>query len=618
MSYHAPQSPSRQHEIILYTVSQVSNAVGRPRILTDLHFLDARRETLVPSEERAHAEQLVRTDEFRRWTQSRGSSQLLVHGHLPAGAARGRPSGLSYVCLSLANVLMEHADRFINLVFFCDMETVHYGWPRSDGREMIRSLLYQLLAQMRRLGIIHSFAWTPQYFQDIRRGDLDALTAQFEHLIYITPPHLTICCVVDGTNYRALSWLNIACLFPWLVSARDAVAPSTSIITPNRRPTEAMAITVTSLRTIVSTGASATQTTTVATTLTITPNPLTTAFEPPPYCTQSYLSNCQTDVVSGTYPCFQRPVLLPAHPGRPGQHLPVLARAELSPRLVDGGTVTAGQETMVVNGLSQCPASTTVFSLGRDPVQLTWLNADSTSMSISGTPVFTVSAERVALLYRSSDVAAAAGASSAATGGADAGPGPSGSASSGSGSSGLSAGAVAGIAIGAAAVGVLLVSGLFWLCLRRRRSAQGPAAAYYNSQGGDAHHPPPAPAHAPSPGHAPAGAAVHELKASGCAVSSPQVLPAGHAAPNATELLGSTPSDHRWVGLPQDGVDSRRGGGTPVPVPGEVSVSNDYYQLPGTYERGQGPLDDSRQNTPINLVGPGAGGRGYPPEKTGW
>lgn len=65
-----------------------------------------------------------------------------------------------------------------------------------------------------------------------------------------------------------------------------------------------MAITVTSLQTIVSTGASATQTSTLATTLTITPNPLTTAFQPPSYCTQSYLSNCQTDAVSGTLPCF--------------------------------------------------------------------------------------------------------------------------------------------------------------------------------------------------------------------------------------------------------------------------------------------------------------------------
>lgn len=65
-----------------------------------------------------------------------------------------------------------------------------------------------------------------------------------------------------------------------------------------------MAITVTSLQTIVSTAVSITQTSTLTTTQTITPNPLTTAFEPPSYCTQSYLSKCQTDAVSGTLPCY--------------------------------------------------------------------------------------------------------------------------------------------------------------------------------------------------------------------------------------------------------------------------------------------------------------------------
>lgn len=65
-----------------------------------------------------------------------------------------------------------------------------------------------------------------------------------------------------------------------------------------------MAITITSLGKIVLTGASTTQTSTMSTTLTITPNPLTTAFEPPSFCTRSYLSNCQTDAVSGTLPCY--------------------------------------------------------------------------------------------------------------------------------------------------------------------------------------------------------------------------------------------------------------------------------------------------------------------------
>lgn len=65
-----------------------------------------------------------------------------------------------------------------------------------------------------------------------------------------------------------------------------------------------MPITLTSTDIIVSSDASATQTHTYTTTRTITPNPLTTVFEPPSYCTQSYLSNCQTDAVSGTLPCY--------------------------------------------------------------------------------------------------------------------------------------------------------------------------------------------------------------------------------------------------------------------------------------------------------------------------
>lgn len=65
-----------------------------------------------------------------------------------------------------------------------------------------------------------------------------------------------------------------------------------------------MPITLTSTNIIVSSDTSTTQTQTYATTRTITPNPLTTVFEPPSYCTQSYLSNCQTDAVSGTLPCY--------------------------------------------------------------------------------------------------------------------------------------------------------------------------------------------------------------------------------------------------------------------------------------------------------------------------
>lgn len=257
---------------------------------------------------------------------------------------------------------------------------------------------------------------------------------------------------------------------------------------------------------------------------------------------------------------------------------------------------------MIVNGLSQCPSSTTAFTFGPDnAVQLTWVNVDSSTMSVSGDAVFTVSAERVALLYRSSDLTAAGASATAGSGSSGSGSGSSGSGSSGSGSdSGLSTGAVAGIAIGAAAVGIIAVLAFFWFFLRRRKDRPRRAAQH---EAGDGHTATGAP-HLAS--HAPTGAE-HELKATNSV--STRDVPAGHAAPNATELQGSTPFAPPWVGAPH--------GGGGAPSPGEVSTSNDYHQLSGTFERGQGVMDNSRQNTPVDLVGRGAGGRGFPPEKGG-
>lgn len=260
---------------------------------------------------------------------------------------------------------------------------------------------------------------------------------------------------------------------------------------------------------------------------------------------------------------------------------------------------------MIVNGLSQCPSSTTVFTFGPDDaVQLTWVNVDSTTMSVSGDAVFTVSAERVALLYRSSDLTAAGASATAGSGSSSSDSGSSNSGSSGSGSdSGLSTGAVAGIAIGAAAIGILAVLAIFWFCLRRRNGAHRRTAHY----GAGEAHPAPGAARLAGHMHAPTGAE-HELKATD-SVSTRRV-PASNVAPSATELHGSTAFEPPWVAAPH-------GGG--APGPGEVSASNDYHQLSGTFERGQGVMDNSRQNTPVDLVGRGIGGSAYPPEKgSGW
>ncbi|KAL1855663.1 hypothetical protein Daus18300_011044 [Diaporthe australafricana] len=275
------------------------------------------------------------------------------------------------------------------------------------------------------------------------------------------------------------------------------------------------------------------------------------------------------------------------------------------------GTITAGEKTMIVNGLSQCPSSTTAFTFGPDnAVQLTWVDRDSSTLSVSGDAAFTVSAERVALLYRSSDLTAAGASATGGSGSSNSGSGSSGSGSSNSSSdSGLSTGAVAGIAIGAAAVGIAAVLAFFWFFLRRRKGAhRHPAQAKANDA-----HPGPGAAHIAS--HAPTGAE-HELKAT----NSP--VPPSVAVPSAMELQGSSPVAPPGSGLPPQGGgdnnwNSPHGGG--MHNVGEFSTSNDYHQLAGTYERGHGVMDNSRQNTPVDFVSRGVGGSGFPPEKgNGW
>ncbi|ROW00308.1 hypothetical protein VMCG_07279 [Cytospora schulzeri] len=427
-----------------------------------------------------------------------------------------------------------------------------------------------------------------------------------------------------------------------------------------------MAITVTSLQAIVSTGASATYTSTMTSTHTITPNPLTTTFEPPSYCTQSYLSNCQTDTVSGTLPCFvsiypqavcdsNGQDCYPPVPGAldnsyiysPGLVCPsgwsTVWKEVRTPSGADEettahccpsgltvttygiystwceGTVTQGEETMIVNGLSECPSSTTAFSFGPGTdVQLDWVNVDSTAMSVSGDVVFTVSAEHIALLYKSTDMAAA-GAS--ATSGSDSGGSPgSSSGSSGAGGSssssgsGLSTGATAGIAIGAAAVGIAAILALFYLCIRRReadnrrRGLQVGSGPTYTSD--NSHLPPSSAAAGAIPGMAyvPNGTE-HELKA-----NTPQVTHAAIGTTPATELQGSTPAASAYPGVwPQGGggggghYGESTHGGARVPVMEEVAATNSYYQLPGTLDREKGMLGHSRQATPIDLVGNGYG-----------
>lgn len=187
-----------QYGPVLYTVPHIASCIGTPSILSDLQRLRGSRETAVPHDERWRAEQLVRTPEFIEWLQSPQSSQLLVHGPF---LARGHSSGLSFVCLSLTDVLASHSDRFLPLAFFCGMHTDQERDRHTGGRALIRSLIYQLLGHIKRFLGSPGVTMHPQALQGIQNGDLEALKSLFRSLISFIPPHVTVCCVVDGVNH---------------------------------------------------------------------------------------------------------------------------------------------------------------------------------------------------------------------------------------------------------------------------------------------------------------------------------------------------------------------------------------------------------------------------------
>lgn len=287
------------------------------------------------------------------------------------------------------------------------------------------------------------------------------------------------------------------------------------------------------------------------------------------------------------------------------------------------GIVTAGEETMIVNGLSECPSSTTAFTFGpSEPVDLTWVNVDSTKISVSGAAAFTVSAEQVVLLYRSSDLTAAV--ASATVGSSAATPTGGGASSSAQSSGGdLSTAATAGIGIAAAALGIAAVLGAFYLFLRHRRgkgvmsgrnqgsAKQGPAGGGgIMSEGLDAQ---------------PQGTAArvpvstqsrYELKAAD--LDSPRSSPAlATVSPTRSagmvELQGSAPTHsgtQAWSGLPPHTIGEHTLAGGKLPSAYEVSGQGaNYHQLPGSSTRVT--MDESRQNTPLQMLRPDKGGVGF-------
>lgn len=273
-----------------------------------------------------------------------------------------------------------------------------------------------------------------------------------------------------------------------------------------------------------------------------------------------------------------------------------------------------------MNGLSECPSSTTVFPFGPStPVDLTWLNVDSTKVSVSGDAVFTLSAEQVALLYKSSDLLITGAVATPSTSGSSSSSAGSSAGNSGAGGHGssLSTGALAGIGIGAAAVSIAAVMGAFYLFLRSRRgigrgkTGTGTSARGSLRQGSGA-----------SGTSEDLGSRTGQVVRETLASSQPRYELNGTNSklsrnspltntespnPPMMEIQASTPSS---PGHPQSAVLPQRPRGVEQSGIYELSeTGHNYQELPVSPTHLYS--DNSRQNTPIEFIGRVPGGRGF-------
>jgi hypothetical protein len=160
---------------------------------TDMEYITQRRSArLIPLQEQACAEQVVRTRQFRNWLASPSSTQLLIHGIYDR---QRYLSGLSLFCQTLAQSLAERTPHFLHLIFFCGL---HVEDEYSGGRAMIQSFICQLLCQHDFSGALRSSEVVRQL---VELGDVEELCELFEILVHRLPREVVLLCVIDGIVY---------------------------------------------------------------------------------------------------------------------------------------------------------------------------------------------------------------------------------------------------------------------------------------------------------------------------------------------------------------------------------------------------------------------------------
>ncbi|KAF5499550.1 hypothetical protein CGCF413_v006914 [Colletotrichum fructicola] len=215
------QHLSVENETLRRKVSQ-NSIVEQPRVslIDDVQLLDILgvdldklgddSETILghsehsDTDERAKAQWLLRTDEFRNWLRENRSSLLLVDGELQDSFI----SPLSGICGGLISALVESPGSAVAF-FFAGLH-VDMQLPDIDSGPvaMIRSLIAQLLMSDNLPSRDLSFM-SKDMMKGCREGDCLVLCEVFVKIIKQVPTQTTVYCIIDGVSwYEQGRWLD--------------------------------------------------------------------------------------------------------------------------------------------------------------------------------------------------------------------------------------------------------------------------------------------------------------------------------------------------------------------------------------------------------------------------
>ncbi|OJJ42681.1 hypothetical protein ASPZODRAFT_137067 [Penicilliopsis zonata CBS 506.65] len=183
---------------------------------TDTEFVNDRKEML-PWRQRAHAEQVVNTQQFQDWIVSPYSAKLLVHWDFQLPECIAGISPLSVLCTTLSQALGAQ-ERFLSAVFFCGrhVETAREqealdedsdgsrssssssSRSSSGGRSLLNSLILQLLDQQ----AFDTRSLSQQVAMSVvQQGQLDELIHLLVCMVRQVPETTTLFCIVDGVAF---------------------------------------------------------------------------------------------------------------------------------------------------------------------------------------------------------------------------------------------------------------------------------------------------------------------------------------------------------------------------------------------------------------------------------